>query len=162
MRKIFTFLIFACAAVFTNAHELHFSITNIDVYPDSIGIAIRITTNDLLAAINKTQDNQIHTEVELTESQITKSQHYFISHFFISVNSEKLNLLFNSAKFDGINYWFYFKVTEVKNIESFVLTNKLFIETFNNQKNLVTIKCGVKEAGFNFTVEEFEKTISLK
>lgn len=175
MKRLSIFLFFLVFTALLYGHDIHFTITNIDIVKNKIKMTVRILPNDFselnyftgLSAIEKHEylyHGQHHNQVSVTalnDNEVKQLADYVNHKITLETSENSIRLKPTKNNYDGEYYWINFEGNLSENVKKITITNNLFIEVFNYQHNLLMLNINGKEQGIEFTVEVTKKTISL-
>ena len=128
-----------------SAHKYYLSLTQIEYRSEkqSVQITINVFMNDIEIALNEDYniDLRLHTKKELKDNDV-----YFIKylkeklHFKIDGISKEYNYI--GKEYDGDLVYFYLEIENIKEVNSIEIENKILINKFSEQKNLIKSKVG--------------------
>jgi len=152
--KKFIFLVSILALFAFTLHKFHMSNTKI-IYKKE-DKAIQITMRCFVDDIEKTIDESDKVMLELGNVRELKKadellERYLLANFSISINSKEqpLNYLGHEVEKDII--FFYLEIKEVTLASSFKIENKVLLNTFDDQQNVVHLE-----------INNIKKTMVLK
>lgn len=167
MTAIFTIELRTMLVLGMFLHPVHVSVTNIDVDVNNkkIDYSIKLFQDDLSAliyhyyAVNLSFDK----EKELTEKQYQLINNYISAAFDIKVNDKPLSeLKFQKKELNEGGIWLYYSGTFTDNeVKSVTVTDKLLLDFYFDQNNMVIISINGKDDGYMFNRSTTEKTIKL-
>ena len=79
---------------------------------------------------------------------------YFKENFEVGINGANSTYEYLGGEVEDDVIWCYIEVTDVAELESIQLTNKVLTETFDDQKNLVHFKIGGEKKSFILSQKE--------
>lgn len=151
----------------TNLHEFHLSKCDINYNEEesALQISLRIFIDDLEEAIAKVQNEEnlklcTNKEVANADSILVA---YLSDNLTIRVDNENYDLSYvgKEVSEDLLAVWCYFEVTEVLPKEIIQIENKILIETFNDQSNVVALKFS-KDKKEHFLMKKGETSGTLQ
>jgi hypothetical protein len=166
MRQVFLIFLLFVSSIAFGKHPAHFSIVNMELNKDSLHIdySIRLFDEDFNYLIY----GIYHDEQEASKSDSTINmnnlvvKNYIQKKFLISLDGILTNPEFKGIKNEGADTWLYFSL-ELDQIPDLInIQNKIFVDLFSDQINLLILVCGSKEDGFTFDYQNTEQLISLK
>lgn len=156
MIKAGVFLLIICAAA---AHPFHISITDIEYDKESrsLEIAQKIFTDDLETALK----NEFGQTVDLNdenqrEKHRTMIEQYLRKHLDLNVNGKQQEFEFLGMEREEDATWCYIEVGNVRKLKSLQVSNRLLLESFDDQMNLVHIKKDGKIRSMRLSAEKTE------
>jgi hypothetical protein len=137
---VFTFLIFLLTV-----HPLHVSVTEIemDEKDKRLEIMMRVFIDDMEMTLRKNLNQptlDIQKPVAATTDQLVAN--YLKDHFRISLDNKLQKNIYLGHEVEGEAFIFYTEVSNVKKWKSIQVTNDIFMETFEDQSNLVHVTAG--------------------
>ncbi len=136
---LFTFLLCLSAP----AHPIHISVTEIefDEKEMELEIVMRIFADDLETSIrvdrNEPELDLLHPANGQTTDELAKV--YILKRLSVSLDGKPQKLNYLGSEFDGEALVFYIQVTQVKKWNSITIMNKVILETYDDQSNLVHV-----------------------
>ena len=132
-------------------HPFYISICQIN-HNDSSGsleIAIKVFTDDLSTALKEegTGELYIGENKELAEADTFISR-YLNKQLEVEVNGEKRSYTYLGKEVETNVSWCYVEINNIEEVKSISVTNRLFTELYDTQRNIVHIKVGGKEKSF--------------
>ena len=170
MNLIFATLLFFNVGVYSSTtakHEFHLSKCDIHFSEEdrALQISLRIFIDDLEEAIAK-----VHNEENLklcTKKEAERADSILVSYLsdnlLISIDNELKEIEFvgKEVSEDLLAVWCYFEVIDVEPKGMIQVENKILIETFDDQSNLVVLKYS-KEQSEHFLFQKGETTGTLE
>ena len=149
-------------------HDFHVSKCDIDYSVDenSLQITLHIFIDDLELALEKAgSDNlKLGTENEHPDTE-RRVEKYFSDHIHISVNEESITpkYLGKEVSEDLSAVWCYLEVTGLERPRIVSISNKLLLEIYDDQKNILSFKTQSGKSEFLlFQHGDTEKQFQLK
>lgn len=150
---IFKILAFIAAVLSTPFHDYHVSNCNIKYNSStkSVQISLHVFIDDLEDALRLKGINELHI---LTEKESEDSDYYIEEyiqdHFMIKIDGQcvVLDFLGKEGSGDYMAVWCYFEIHNIRQPASIEITNTIFLELFDDQKNIVSIKRDQLRKGF--------------
>jgi len=140
---------------------LHLSITNVDIFEDSIVVALKLDFYDFSKVINTIE---MYSEEKDTLENFSKDYYinaYIGSNFILSFQGGQIILEYVNKEIEGNSIWLFFKGTGVNKIDTLEIKNTLLCKEFSDQKNMVIISFGNLVKGFEFSPSDTKKTVNL-
>jgi hypothetical protein len=141
-------------------HPLHFSVVNINLDKDSrtLSYSVRLFQEDLIVLIGMLNHEALHKNQELDSNAV----HAYISGAFQIFSNEKQVVCDLMKKESSeLEYWLYYE-TILPNIpEMITIQNRIFLELFQDQQNLVIFSFKNKEKGLTFSAQIQKQPIAL-
>ncbi len=144
------FLEVVCAS-----HPVHISVVNLDIKNDSnmIKYSVCLFYEDLQSLINYKYNTLLdfRHQNRMTFKEQQSILEYLNSSFLLK-NSHNipLNSEFIKWKIEDNLIWFFFCIKEIAEIRKLTIENKLMLDLFMDQKNLVILNNNGKEEGYEF------------
>ena len=145
-------------------HPVHVSVTNLEIQSEnnSISLSFKVFTDDFQLMI----DQLYNVKVDLSENgnyDLHKKQidNYLKDNFTLINNGKELIFTNTGIKTNDEAVWFFYKTTINKDLKSFVIRNSLMLDLYPDQKNLLILKYGEIERGYQFNFKKKEITINL-
>lgn len=142
LRKLL-FLFIVIPLVSFTLHKYYLSYTKIN-YSDkskSLQITMKVFTDDLENAINKQFkiDSKLNSDKEINNANKYLSE-YINDKFGIEVNTTKKSYTFLGKEYKNDETNIYLEIENISKIESITITNKMLMEIFSDQQNIIKIK----------------------
>lgn len=161
MRSVLLILLFSThIGLFAN-HPLHFSVVNMNLDENSktLSYSVRLFQEDLIVLIGMLNHEALHKNLELDSNAV----HNYISKAFqVSINEKTVSFNVVKKESSELEYWLYYE-TILSNVpEIITIQNKIFLELFLDQQNLVIFSFKNKEKGLTFNADIQKQPIALK
>lgn len=161
MILLFLFFVVKLLPIHSEVHDFHVSRCeiNYETKTDDIQIAVHIFIDDLENALKLTgiQNLYIGTAKEhmKADDYINK---YVQSKFFMTTTGKQLKLQYLGKELseDAMAVWCYFEIPDNKNIRELRIDNKILMELFNDQKNIIDFTINNKKK--YFTIVDAKKS----
>ncbi len=145
-KKIFIAVLFIPLLSFT-AHKYYLSLTQIEYNKNdkSLQIIINVFMDDIEKALNEdyTIDLKLTTKEEHKESDLYFEKYLNEKLNFI-VNEKNVDFVYLGKEYEGDLVYFYLEIPKVETPTSLELSNKILLEHFSEQQNVVKMKVGKK------------------
>ena len=151
----------------TSMHDFHLSKSEIFYNSDnqSLEISLHLFIDDLEVAMQNAgmSNPYIATGKEVPDADSLIAQ-YLNEHFGVLANGEEVrfNFLGKEDSEDLIAIWCYLEGEGVKNPKEITLLNKLLIEVFDDQKNIVAFKSATRQEFLLFDTKKQEAIIQVQ
>ena len=162
-----TFLmIYAPSPAHTDLHAFHLSKSEIYYNKNNLSfeISLHLFIDDLEEAMKNAGmvNPYISTSKEIPDADSLISV-YLDEHFSLIADGQKINFNFlgKEDSEDLIAIWCYLEGEEVENPKEITLQNKLLVEVFDDQKNIVAFRSEKKQEFLLFDIKKQEATIQL-
>lgn len=150
-------LLFLIPLLSFSAHKYYLSLTQINYKKDAkaIQIIINVFMDDIELALNKDYniDLQLTTKKELKNNDI-----YFIKYLKdklqFKVDGIPKNFNYIGKEYDGDLVYFYIEIENINQLKTIDITNKILIEHFPKQQNLVKSKVDNKHKSVLLSKDE--------
>jgi hypothetical protein len=87
-------------------------------------------------------------------------QKYLDTHFVLSIEGQKLDISFVGAELEEDAFWCYQMVSDLPSFSSIRVQNKLLMEVFDDQMNLIHLEHMGKTKSLRLTRRKFEDQLS--
>ncbi|WP_417788552.1 DUF6702 family protein [Stutzerimonas xanthomarina] len=127
----------------TSAHKFYVSITKIEYVKEkkSLQIITKIFTDDIEDALQHRYDPSISLDTKKeTEAADEYLQKYILQKLNIKVNGKPVQLNYIGKEYDLDMLVAYIEVTNVPNLKSIEIENKVLMEMFPEQQNIIHLK----------------------
>ncbi len=143
-------------------HPLHVSICNIELNGKENIVSVKLFKDDFALALKNNFQVDIPMEKADESSNSLVISKYINTCFQIEVNNEKnLELKYNYSEINEDAVWFYFKCEKLPDAKKLTIRNRLMLDLWDDQTNLVIISWKGKENGYRFNKDEVEIEIDL-
>jgi hypothetical protein len=161
---ILFFLIQSCFNL--SAHPIHISIVNIDYVSDSnlINYSIRLFYDDFQAILNKKYNTMINfgKQNRMTSKEQESVQKYLNSTLKINVSKNAtIKPVFLGWKVEDLSVWFFFRAKTGETLNDLYIENKIMLDVFADQKNLMIIRKADDEKGLEFNQRVTNQSIAF-
>ena len=124
----------------TTFHPIHVSVTEVDYSKDekSLQVAHKVFIDDFEKRLEELY--QVELEIGLAKEHSNCNQFimkYLNDHFEMMVNGKQLKGNWVGKEIEGPAIWVYMEYPDIKKVKSIKVENRILLETFNDQKNLV-------------------------
>jgi hypothetical protein len=149
-----------------SAHPIHLSVVNIDYICDSdlIEYSVRLFYDDFQNILNRKYNTMINfaKENRMTSKEQESIQKYLNSNLKImDSNGNIIAPVFLGWKVEEFSVWFFFRAKTRGVINSFSIENKLMLDVFMDQKNLLIINKTDIEKGLEFNQRITYQSIAI-
>lgn len=165
MRKVFLItIVFISSAVF-GRHPVHFSFINMEFDKDSMTIeySIKLFQDDYLNLLEFIYHDALHNaktnDIVLDTTLVEK---YFQNSVIIKADDTILAAEFKHKVYSETEANLYFKVKLNFIPDILSIENKILLELFTDQANLVIFSCGNSEKGLTFNGQTTKQLFALK
>lgn len=129
-------------------HPLYLSICQVNHNPrnQSLEIAAKVFTEDLILALEQEGVEGLHIgEAEEAEKADQYIGAYFQKQLGFKVNQQSVSYRYLGKEVELDVTWCYLEVLDVSEVSRIEVTNKLFMELFEPQRNIVHLRIGKQE-----------------
>lgn len=146
--KIFKIILLFFTITFCSytVHKYYLSLTQITFKPKTktVQVIINVFIDDIETALNK----DYNIDLQLTTLKELKNNDIYFKKYLqdkLSFKINNINTTFNylGKEYEGNLVYFYLEMTDVQNIKNIEITNKILINHFSKQQNLV--KCNINK-----------------
>lgn len=142
LRIFILFLVFPLVSA-TTAHKFYVSITKIEYVKEkgSIQIITKIFTDDIENALRMKYDRSISLDSKKeTEAADEDLKKYILQKIKIKVNGKPVQLKYIGKEYATDMVVAYLEVTDVKELKAIEIENKVLMELFPEQQNIIHLK----------------------
>lgn len=151
-----TLKIFVLALVFplllsVNVHKFYVSVTEVAYVKKktSVQIITRIFIDDLENALRHRYSKHLTLASENEAKEVEDYlQRYLKDKISIQINGKFVDYKFIGKEYDNDIVFCYLEIADVKDIQSFEISNKVLFESFNDQQNIVKLKINDQNKSF--------------
>ncbi len=127
----------------TPAHKFYVSITKIEYVKEkeSLQIITKIFIDDIEDALQKRYDPSISLDTKKeTDTDLTFLKEYILQKIQLKVNGNPVKLDYIGQEYDTDMVVAYMEVTGVKELKNIEIENKVLMDMFEEQQNIVHLK----------------------
>lgn len=127
----------------TPAHKFYVSITKIEYAQDknSLQIIAKIFTDDIEDALQKRNNSSILLGGEKESKNVDEElKDYLFQKINIKVNGKSVKLEYIGKEYDVDMVIAYIEVTNIKELKTIEIENKILTEIFSDQQNIIHLK----------------------
>jgi hypothetical protein len=131
-------------------HNYHLSLTKIvKSKSNTLEITMRYFIDDIETTINKLENvkSELNTDRELKNID-SLLQNYILNNFKIALNNNSQKLNFIGKEYEKDIVFFYLETDSISKIHNIEIQNKMLLNTFNDQQNLVKINLNHQKKTF--------------
>lgn len=148
------------------SHPVHVSIVNMDLSTDSnrIDYSVCLYYEDFQSLINYKYNTLIdfrHQSRMTTKEQNSILEYIDRTLILKSKQNKSFESEFVNWKIEDDLLWLFFCINEFKDTDSLIIENRLMLDLFGDQKNLLILKIDDREEGFEFNKRNFSYTVKL-
>ena len=145
------------------AHPIHVSVSNLEFTGEEPLIAIKLFKDDLQLAIYHNYAIEIPFEKMDNNMYRDIMMKYLSERFIIKLNkNENLKLEYENIETNDEAIWFYFQTKELPPVKKITVLNKIFLDIYQDQTNLLIINYKGKQRGYRFDFRTTEMEVELK
>lgn len=149
--KILVLLIAVSTLSFTSAHKFYISVTQIDYVKDeqSLQITTRIFIDDFESLIRKRYDESVTLDIKDESKKVDLYiERYLGEKIKIKINNQIVSFNYLGKEYEDDIVYCYLEIEDVKSIEAFEISNKVFFDLYDEQQNIVKININNKNKSF--------------
>lgn len=143
------------------AHPLHYSITNIDIYNDSVVVVIKVFTDDFTNHLNQINNTNYAADYYYSNQAVETIQTYINSSFQLLHENGMLLFSITSVKNDELSTRIYLKSLTQCALTKFLIKNKIMLDCFSDQNNLIIINADNQQLGLQLNINKWVENIQL-
>lgn len=140
----FLFYCFCPVSLFQPApHEFYMSVCEVEhnAQTEALEIAIKLFTDDLEKALEQQGTERLHIGTEKESAKTNQYIYQYLQNAFTLTNhGDTLHFEYLDKEIEEDATWCYVEVLNVKKVDTITITNRLLIELFDSQINLVQVK----------------------
>lgn len=139
-------------------HPLHVTLTSIDIDENSnmVNITIKVFSDDFETVLRNHSGKEINLNAENENNEVnTIISSYINESFSIFFDNKKADLNYISKKNNHEATWISFYAS-LKDYDQFIIKNKILLDLYEDQKNLIILRNGSKEKGYNLDFKKRE------
>lgn len=145
MKKYLIITLFFLTSFSAQAHKFYVSISQINFNEKnkSIEITLKLFTDDL----EKSVGDYINQRVKINQADDANQNiaAYILKNFSIYLNGQAQNIQYLGKELENDVSWCFLEIKNITDFSEIKITNKIFTEQFENQKNLIQISAFDKE-----------------
>ncbi|MBO3099522.1 DUF6702 family protein [Gelidibacter pelagius] len=149
--KIFVLGLIFPLLLSVNVHKFYVSVTEVAYVNDkkSVQIITRIFIDDLENTLRERYDKHLTFAPENEAKEVeTYLQRYLKDKISIQINGKFVDYKFIGKEYDNDIVFCYLEIAEVREINSFQISNKVLFESFDDQQNIVKLKINDQNKSF--------------
>jgi hypothetical protein len=165
MRKILFLALLSASINLWAHHPIHLSIVNmeLDKSKETLNYSVRLFQEDLLQLLGMLIHEELHkgrTEQE-AYADTTLISKYFQENLKVFANDKELESLLLKQISEESEAWLYFSSPLPEIPDKLEIENKIYIEIFSDQINMLIFAFGSKEKAFTFNSSLTRQLIAL-
>jgi hypothetical protein len=148
-----------------NSHPLHVSYTSIEIKPETREtlVSMKFYTDDFSLLFYHLYEKTVSPEKDkpFAPGELALINNYISQVFVLASGTDTLKLDFARKEQEDEFVWLYYTgvFPESNPQEMIVLSNRLLLDLYNDQTNLVIVTLGNVEKGFSFTYNNWRKEL---
>ncbi|MFD2543485.1 DUF6702 family protein [Lacinutrix gracilariae] len=149
--KIAILLLVIPALAFTVPHKYYVSVTSVEYVKEkeSVQIISRIFIDDFENLLRKRYDDKITLAIQDELSTVNMyTERYLKEKLQIEINGKPVKLNFIGKEYEDDIMFCYLEIEGVKAINSIEITNKVLLDLFSEQENIIKCKINGKNKSF--------------
>ncbi len=161
INSVFIFLM----SIFNLMHPVHVSIINMDYLPEQnkISLSFKVFKDDFQLLFAHLYQVNIDFDNEENYSKYQKKiDEYFSSHFKITEEGGENKIInYIGIKKNQEAIWFHYEASIENELKSLKISNTILLDLYFDQKNLLILKYGKKEKGYQFNLKQTKQIIEF-
>jgi hypothetical protein len=158
------FLVFLIIPLLSfSAHKYYLSLTQIEFKKESksIQIIINVFMDDIEAALNKNNniDLQLATKKELKNNNLYFEK-YLRSKLQFKIDTIAKDFKYIGKEYDGDLVYFYLEIENIFKISTIEISNKILLQHFPKQQNLIKTKVGKKNKSVLLSKDKYNEVLT--
>jgi hypothetical protein len=158
------FLVFLIIPLLSfSAHKYYLSLTQIEFKKESksIQIIINVFMDDIEAALNKNNniDLQLATKKELKNNDLYFEK-YLRSKLQFKIDTIAKDFKYIGKEYDGDLVYFYLEIENIFKISTIEISNKILLQHFPKQQNLIKTKVGKKNKSVLLSKDKYNEVLT--
>ena len=136
---------------FTTVHKYYVSVTKIEYVKEkeSLQIISRIFIDDFEKLLRERYDEKITLDIEDELSTVNMYiERYLKEKLQININDKPANIKYLGKEYEDDIIFCYLEIEGIKEIKSFQITNKILMDLFDEQENIIRININGKNKSF--------------
>ena len=140
------------------SHDIHLSVTELTKVDSDIEVVMKIFFDDLQKAMGLIPGEELPEDYIGSDDLI---QRFADDHFILRLNGEKLRLILSETEAALPAIWATFLVKDLdwKMFNELQIENRIMIDLFDDQKNIVKMNLGNKRSDLIFSASKVIETI---
>lgn len=151
MRKFIIILLLAPLFLSFGAHKYYLSVTDVTHNTEiaSLQIITRLFYDDLEAVLQERYDKSITVDATADQEKLDRYlKKYMAAKLEVSVNGEEREQSFIGKEYEDDYVVMYVEIENLPIIEEVIITNKLLMDLFPDQKNMMHTEINGKKKSF--------------
>lgn len=158
-------LIVACSlALMSFKHAFYASVCEIEhnARAKTLEISVKIFVDDLEAALKDEGTGALYFGEPREHEKADEYVHnYLKNHLSITVNKKAKNFTYIGKEMDNDALWVYMEVPKVGRLKTLTLDNRILVDKYDKQRNIVHIKKGNIKKNMLLSKSKTEDTVSF-
>jgi hypothetical protein len=142
-------------------HPLHLSVVNMTLEEDSLKInfSVRLFQEDIITLLGILNHEAMHKNQILDSTAVSN---YIKNAIRVDVDQQKTKAILKHEKSDEVEYWLFYEIKLNKIPNEITIHDKILLDIFLDQQNLVIFSFKNKEKGLTFDQQNQKQPIVLK
>lgn len=142
-------------------HPLHFSVVNMTLEEDSLKInfSVRLFQEDIITLLGILNHQAMHRNQALDSTAVSN---YIKKSILVDADQQKTKAILKHEKSDELEYWLFYEIKLSKIPDEITIQNRILLDVFLDQQNLVIFSFKNKEKGLTFDQQNQKQPIVLK
>lgn len=162
--KTLLFILLIRMAAF-NMHPIHVSIVNIDINEDvqEATVSCKFFTDDFSLLFFHLFEKVINPELgkNFTEAELNMIDEYITENLNVTFGNDTLKLEYVNKEQNEDSIWLHYKCNlSGVDVTNLVITNKLMLDLYLDQTNLVIVSNGIYETGLTFNLNNLQLPVT--
>ena len=159
-----TFLTTLLLSALMHLHPVHVSFTGIDIDSGNkqVSVSMKFYTDDFSLLFYHLYEKKVKPEMDtdFTPGELELINKYILGSFTLVAAGDTVALDFVRKDQEDLFVWLYYtSVLPSGYSNGLMLTNKLLLDLYEDQTNLVIFTDGKMEKGFSFTYKNWQKEL---
>lgn len=162
MKRICSFLLAFFVMTSLSAHEILMSMANMDISQTSIKTTVRIYADELETVLHNKYNihGWLGTPYEHDDARKLLAQ-YIQEAFTFAANGKQIPIQITKTELQDDSMLFTFSAKIPKNTTQLTIKNRILVDFYSKQKNMLIINHKNAQQGFTFTRENDSITIPI-
>jgi len=158
------FVLFIIPLVAFTMHKYYISLTKIDYKKESnsVQITLRIFIDDLQETINSTYNKKLELGLPNESKEIdTLINNYIIPKLKVKINNVDKTYAYLGKEYEDEVVFVYLEIENIEVINSIEIINKILMEKFPNQKNIIKLNINGVKKTFLLTNKKYKDLLKF-
>ena len=164
MKQLIVGLLLVPLLAFTVMHKYYISVTQINYIEEkqSVQITSRIFIDDIENVLRNRYDETVTLAGKDEPKEVDKYvEQYFKEKFLIHINGKSTLINFLGKEYDGDIMRCYLEIENVKDIETFEVSNQVLFDLFQDQQNIIKTKIYTKQKSVILTKHHYSAMLNF-